>query len=520
MFTLQPRFRNPLPHVVGHKDYLDKVSLLQMVDDAIACGKLDEIFVEAALKNRDQLREKVLAEEHQCEVGEFDDLDLTADDFTRNIFIEHSLVAFRCCIYRFLEGNPSVRVLSKHLAESHLAQWFCHVDNFEAIKPPSKSAIDRYLHWIPINDLDQLILTLIQQAGLKPEIGGEQILGLDNELALTDLWIDNTCLKANIHFPVDWVLLIDATRSLMKPTILIRTKGGLKNRMPQSPEDFISEMNSLAIAMSQARRRPDSKRKRKAIFRKMKKLEAKIRKHAIQHQELLLNHWEQTPWTEKQALRIVNRMQNIIDQLPAAIKQAHERIIGERQVKSSEKILSLYEPDVDVIVRGKAGADVEFGNVLALGEQADGLIVSWKLYQDNIVDSKSVIPSVEMAQKACSGAIKSVYGDRGTSSVANTGQLKDMGIAANLGARNIDEFRERMKDNDFASGQKRRAQTEGRIGIFKNCFLGRPLRMKGYENRQLAVSWAALTHDLWVVARIRIKQKEEREREEACKRVA
>jgi hypothetical protein len=44
--------------------------------------------------------------------------------------------------------------------------------------------------------------------------------------------------------------------------------------------------------------------------------------------------------------------------------------------------------------------------------------------------------------------------------------------------------------------------------------------MKGYENRQLAVSWAALTHDLWVVARIRIKQKEEREREEACKRVA
>jgi hypothetical protein len=41
--------------------------------------------------------------------------------------------------------------------------------------------------------------------------------------------------------------------------------------------------------------------------------------------------------------------------LPTAEKQAHERIIGERQVNSSEKIFSLYDPDVEVIKRGKLG---------------------------------------------------------------------------------------------------------------------------------------------------------------------
>ncbi|MCC5023100.1 MAG: hypothetical protein J6386_10025 [Candidatus Synoicihabitans palmerolidicus] len=34
------------------------------------------------------------------------------------------------------------------------------------------------------------------------------------------------------------------------------------------------------------------------------------------------------------------------EQLPAAIKQAHERIIGKRPVPNAEKILSVYEPDV------------------------------------------------------------------------------------------------------------------------------------------------------------------------------
>ena len=62
--------------------------------------------------------------------------------------------------------------------------------------------------------------------------------------------------------------------------------------------------------------------------------------------------------------------------LPAAIRQAHERIIGERPVASADKILSLYEDDLHVIVRGKAGAEVEFGNTLLLAENLDGIIES------------------------------------------------------------------------------------------------------------------------------------------------
>ena len=52
----------------------------------------------------------------------------------------------------------------------------------------------------------------------------------------------------------------------------------------------------------------------------------------------------------RQAEQVLKRIKSIIEALPAAVKQAHERIIGERQVANDEKILSLFEPDIQVIV--------------------------------------------------------------------------------------------------------------------------------------------------------------------------
>ena len=59
-----------------------------------------------------------------------------------------------------------------------------------------------------------------------------------------------------------------------------------------------------------------------------------------------------------------------------------------------------------------------------------------------------------------------------------------------------------MGKETFAVIQKRRAQTEARIGIFKNAFLGRPLRVRGFVHRELSISWHVLAHNLWVLARL------------------
>jgi hypothetical protein len=68
-----------------------------------------------------------------------------------------------------------------------------------------------------------------------------------------------------------------------------------------------------------------------------------------------------------------------------------------------------------------------------------------------------------------------------------------------------------MKGARFREHQQRRGQTEGRIGILKNEFLGKPLRSKGYGVRALSVAWAVLAHNLWVFARLPQAEEEQQQ---------
>ena len=51
-------------------------------------------------------------------------------------------------------------------------------------------------------------------------------------------------------------------------------------------------------------------------------------------------------------------------------------------------------------------------------------------------------------------------------------------------------------------GLKRRAGTEARISIIIRNFMGVPARAKGFENREMMVGWAVLSHNLWKLARL------------------
>src|SRR6266496_3152390 len=94
-----------------------------------------------------------------------------------------------------------------------------------------------------------------------------QKLHLPETLDLNSYFLDTTCLAANIHYPVDWVLLRDATRTLMKALQLIRQQG-LKHRM-EAPEQFLSRMNRLCMEMNHASSKPKNRRSRKSVFRKI-----------------------------------------------------------------------------------------------------------------------------------------------------------------------------------------------------------------------------------------------------------
>jgi hypothetical protein len=507
----EEHFRPVLPTIEGNVDYLALRGQLTVMDELLRTSGVENEFVLLSLQHwvktlsQSKVEQIELSGEGKCGVIRLEEL---ISGRQQERFQQHSSRALRCTIARTLLGG-SFRDFAVRLADSPLLQWFCQVGQLERVKVPAKSTLQRYATWLPEKEMREVINGLLRKAGAAIA-DGKQVLDLDAPLDLSSMFLDTTCVKANIHFPVDWVLLRDGVKSLMQSVELIRSHG-LKSRMCE-PQEFITKINRLSMEMTHTRRKKNSNKERKRVLREMKRVVTVVRAHARRYHTLLDENWEATDWTRPQAEQVLKRIDLVMEALPAAVKQAHERIIGERLVANDEKLLSLFEPDLHVIVRGKAGAEVEFGNLLILGEQSDGLIIDWELFKEEVpADSRLVRPSVERVESALKLSVKSLATDRGFDNKANIKWLEGRGTFAGLCRRDPRALREAMKDEDFAKAQRRRAQTEARVAIFKNEFLGRPMRSEGYENRALQVAWGVLTHDLWVLAEKLREQRKIRE---------
>jgi hypothetical protein len=484
----QSKIRLPLPIVLGNRDYKEREELLRRMDEVLVLSGVEREFIEKEVADA-----IAGAERHNQPLT----------DRRRTSVQQVAKRALRCTMARIL-ANESHRQFSCRLAESPLLQWFCACDALGPIRVPTKSTLQRMESEVPlelITRLNTLLLTRSSQV----DKDDQSVIGVEVPVDLSMIWMDSTCAQLDIHYPADWTLLRDATRSIMKSIQVIR-RHGLKRRM-KSPEAFKAEANQLAMAMSASSRRGrggDKKRARKKVLRAMKELVKKVEKHGRRYLTLLKEHWQETDLREGQARVIWERLERLLEQVPAAVKQAHERIIGERVVPNDKKILSLFEPDAAVYVRGKAGADAEFGLQLLMSESAEGLIVDCHVVPDGVAnDTTLLLPAMERMRAAFGPSVAAtVVTDRGFASADNSIALKNLEICDSTLPRSPEAMKAKLKDPAHRDLHRRRAQTEARIGIIKAKFFGDRLPTKGLANHQRFVAWTALVHNVWVLARM------------------
>jgi hypothetical protein len=490
ILATQQKFDKAIPIVFGNAEYNTERELLITIDEVIRQSGLEKMamayFLDAARVH------KMIAV-----FGTDKPVRLTAKEIMRAK--DDAILALRASILR-KRLKLSLRKFVLALSHSDLYKWFCRINRFLTPKVPGKSHLGDLENMLPVSVIKQLETRLLRSAA------DQTSKVLYEPVDFSQCYLDSTCIMANIHFPVDWLLLRDSTRTLMKATHRIR-KLGLKNRMPCEPNEYISKMNKLCMQMTFAKRKKDSKRNRKTILRKMKKLLKKVAKHAIKHFELLDENWETIDISRSEAEQILKQISNVMEKLARVIRCAHERIIGERKVANKDKLLSIYEDDVHVIVRHKSGAEVEFGNTLLLVEQDDGLIVDWKLFCDQApADSRLLQNSHQRITGKLDINVKLIAGDRGFDSKANQKYFGKQDIFNAVAPRNPKQLQQRLEEERFRQGQKRRSQTEARISILSHCFCGNPMRQKGFEHREIHMGLSVLSHNLWVLARLKLAQ--------------
>ena len=490
ILTIQSTFDKSIPDNFGNAEYRAERELLIAIDSIInQCHLEDPViayFLDAASANK-----------YISVFGTGRSARLTSDE--RDTARGDAVLALRMSILRKRLGL-SLRKFSLALSHSDLYKWFCGINRFYLPKVPGKSTVGELENSIPSFLTKEIEKRLLRTT--------ESCQVLDEPLDFSRSYFDCTCIRANIHYPIDWVLLRDSTLTLMKATARIR-KLGLVHRMPYEPCVFITKMNKLCMEMTFAKRRKGAKKLRKAVLRKMKKLLKRVSNHAESHLKLLESKWQTVNISRCQAEQIARQITDITSQLATVIKQAHERIIGQRQVDNKDKILSLYEKDVYVVTRRKAGAQVEFGNTLFLAEQFNGLIVDWKLFKQQApADSKMLKGSHKRIVNRLGCDVMLLSGDRGFDSKDNQKYMERNDIFNAVCPRNPQQLIDRLKDDTFRDAQRRRSQTEARISILSHCFCGAPMKQKGFEHRQIHMGLSVLSHNLWVMGRLKIAQEQ------------
>lgn len=472
MLSFQNELCPELPPVVGNQDSRELFALLTRLDELLVQSGLEEDFV-----------------------GSFHKKQRKTEKQRRRL-----VIALRCTLIRILFQLP-YRQAASELAVNYLYQRFCNLIRVDRIDVPSHSTLERYEKMVSPETLQKLIAQVNLVAAMPTEGPDGHVLGLETPVDLSVEYVDATALKAPVHHPVDWLLLRDAVRTLTLSIAQVR-KHGILSRLPKAPEEYRRAMNRLCIQMTHARRTKDAKKTRKKTLRLMKKQLRTVEKLARGHLRKLREQGASKGLSPETFFMLEEKLTAILDQIDDIIHQAHERIIGERRVKNKDKILSLYESDMHVIVRGKTDAEVEFGNTLFLAEQTNGLIIDWHLYQDQApADSRMIPQHLDRCENDSGIVLQSLTGDRGFDSADNTQRL-DGEIENNICPRNIEKLNERLHQEEFRGHQVRRAQTEARIAIIMHGFLGNPARKWGYTNKARLCGWGILAHNLWVLARL------------------
>ncbi|MFA5263488.1 MAG: hypothetical protein WC378_06650, partial [Opitutaceae bacterium] len=230
--SLQSWLRPDLTHVYANKDYREFRERLDNVDKVLKTGHLESMAMDFALEGYEQASAK-----------------------QQRSRMQFALKALRVETLRMLMGNPSYRQFSKAVASSDLLADFCGVRHIDGIRGISKSTLDRATKFFTAEQVRWMMQVV-------HEMGGEsdrcQEIGLHRAIDTSVCLVDTTCLDANIHFPVDWVLLRDVATTLLKAIKLIR-QAGLCQRMPGEPEVFARQMSRLCIEMTHTRRKDDAK---------------------------------------------------------------------------------------------------------------------------------------------------------------------------------------------------------------------------------------------------------------------
>jgi transposase, IS5 family len=387
----------------------------------------------------------------------------------------------RAVVIKQMNGFSYER-LEFHLADSTSYRTFCRYGLMD--KTPDISTLKRNIKRLRPETMEAINRQLL---GYASEHGIE-----DGRKVRTDCTVEET----NIHEPKDSWLLYDCVRVLTR--LLGRAKEELSARIVYTDHERRAKRRFRNIEHT-----GDEKR-RIALYRDLLKIAEKTVRYAALAAPVLQEYRTASVLKGAQATGIAAQLREVSGYAIQVINQATRRVLYSEQVPAAEKLVSIFEPHTDIIIKDRR--DTLFGHKICLSSGASSLIFDCLILEGNPVDSSLPVQMMKRHKRIWGCAPQQASYDGGFASGPNLEAIKELGVTdvAFNKKRGLEVSEMTRSSWIYRSLSYFRAGIEGGISFLKRCFGLARCMWKGFESFR-AYTWASIiSHNLLILSRHRL----------------
>lgn len=380
---------------------------------------------------------------------------------------------FRCLLLK-QQLRISYEQLAFHLSDSMTYRTFTRLPNHLS---PSRSALQATIRSIKPETLEHVHGVL------------NQYLLAQGVLSMEQVRIDSTVVDSNIAPPSDSQLLNDGVRVLSRLLAKSKDMTGVKARFV----DYRKKSKSLAFQIFNAKAKEKA-----ALYPDL----LELTKTVVGQVDRGMNNVAEHGFYSAKRQKWENEIEHYRVLVLQVIEQTERRVIYGESVPSTEKIVSLFEPHTDVIVKGLR--DIQFGHKVNLSSEQSGFITYLSIEEGNPSDKDLFVPVLDFHQSAFDLVPQAVVADGGYASRANVTAGRALGIPRVVFHKPVGLSLTDMgvKAKTFKKLRHFRAGIEGNISELKRAFGASKAKWKGLEGFKAYVWSAALSYNLVRLARI------------------
>jgi IS5 family transposase len=356
-------------------------------------------------------------------------------------------------------------------------------------KVPDNKSISRFSRQLGPTVVEQLHQRIVAIAREKKIIQGRK------------LRVDTTVVETNIHFPTDSTLLGDGVRVL---TRVMKKVTQVAGNVGTAMRDRMRSVKRRILEIARASRdvSEKGKEKRKVAYGKLLEITSRVVGQAQRFSTEIARHIKRGPRKILQKAR--RQLDEMIPRVQQVMRQTRQRVLG-GDTRAEGKIVSVFEPQTEVIRKGKAGKPNEFGKLVKIQEAENQIVTHYEVFDERPSDSALLTPSIERHIEQFGHAPDLAAADAGFFSAANEAEAEKLGVprvAVPSRSTKSPQRRQRQKQRWFRKAQKWRTGCEGRISILKRRHGISRSRYKGIDGMRRFVGLSVIADNLINIGRL------------------